>query len=534
MATYNGTSGNDNYVGTTGNDTIYGNDGDDILQGNDGADTIYGGNGNDTLLDGTGGNPDLFADHLDGGAGNDTVEGGLLDSLDGGTGTDTLELRLDAAPGVISMDLSGLWVGNFYSIYGTTAQNFERVGWFVAGAYDDTIQLGTPTGQSGQLSGNGGNDVLTGGNGNDTLIAGLDGQLSSAETYTDVMHGGAGDDHLVGGIGDTFDGGSGNDRVSFDMSTNATGVNVVMGSIFGTTATIMGTTFSGIEQVDSVRGTIYDDTINTVGNTYNAFIEGLDGNDTLIGGFANDTIVGGTGADAMSGGQGNDVYYVDNAGDVVTETPGNGNDLVYSTIDYTLPDNVEQLVLQGTNPLRGTGNGLDNYILGNDAHDVLTGLAGNDTISGFGGIDSLVGGDGNDVLSGGTEDDKLFGNVGNDILVGDEGRDWMAGGAGQDTFRFDDGDFGGTTAATADEISDFSSAQHDLIDLFRVDAIVGGTDNAFTFIGTAAFTGVAGQLNYSFDGTYTLVAGDTNGDGVADFLIALDGNLTLAATDFVL
>ena len=534
MATYNGTSGNDNYVGTTGDDTIYGNDGNDTLQGGDGSDSIFGGNGNDSLYDGTGGYADLFADHLDGGAGDDFIEGGLLDTLDGGSGTDTLDLRLDAAPGVISIDLSGLWVGNFYSIYGTTAQHFERVGWFVSGAYDDTIQLGTPAGQTGQLSGGGGNDILTGGDGNDTLIAGVDGQPHSAESYIDIMHGGLGDDTMTGGIGDTFDGGAGNDRIHFDMSTNATGVSVVMGSIFGTTATILGTTFISIEQIASVTGTNYDDTINTVGNTYNAFVNGLDGNDTLYGGFANDTINGGTGADTMYGEQGNDTYYVDNVGDTVSENAGNGNDLVHATIDYTLPDNVEQLVQDGASPLRGTGNELDNNILGNNAHDVLTGLGGNDTISGFGGIDSLVGGDGNDVLSGGTEDDKLFGNAGNDILVGDEGRDWMSGGAGQDTFRFWDGDFGGTTAATADEISDFSSAQHDLIDLHLVDAIAGGTDNAFTFIGTAAFTGVAGQLNYSFDGTYTLVAGDTNGDGVADFLIALDGNLTLAATDFVL
>ena len=55
-------------------------------------------------------------------------------------------------------------------------------------------------------------------------------------------------------------------------------------------------------------------------------------------------------------------------------------------------------------------------------------------------------------------------------------------------------------------------------------------------IGTAAFSGVAGELRYehSADG-FTLVQGDTNGDMVADFEIGLHGQLvSLQPTDFVL
>jgi len=84
-------------------------------------------------------------------------------------------------------------------------------------------------------------------------------------------------------------------------------------------------------------------------------------------------------------------------------------------------------------------------------------------------------------------------------------------------------------------IRDFSRAQGDRIDLSTIDA--NGTlagNGAFSFIGTAAFGGTAGQLRISAAGADLLVSGDVNGDRKADFVIRLENVASLAAGDFVL
>jgi hypothetical protein len=61
---------------------------------------------------------------------------------------------------------------------------------------------------------------------------------------------------------------------------------------------------------------------------------------------------------------------------------------------------------------------------------------------------------------------------------------------------------------------------------------VAGTDanDAFTFIGGDAFTGVAGQLQFKGG----VLMGDINGDMQADFAIILNNVTTLAANSLVL
>ncbi|MFN3868425.1 MAG: putative Ig domain-containing protein, partial [Hyphomicrobiaceae bacterium] len=120
------------------------------------------------------------------------------------------------------------------------------------------------------------------------------------------------------------------------------------------------------------------------------------GDDTItMSGAGNDTIDGGEGADSMSGGDGNDTYIVDNAGDLVIEASGGGNDVVISSIDLVLADHVEDLYLAGA-ARAGTGNDLRNRLVGSDGDDTLSGLGGGDTLLGGRGDDVLIGGDGRD------------------------------------------------------------------------------------------------------------------------------------------
>ena len=131
---------------------------------------------------------------------------------------------------------------------------------------------------------------------------------------------------------------------------------------------------------------------------------------TVTGNTADNTLDGGAGADVLSGGAGNDTYIVDNPGDLVIELPGEGTDTVLSSISYALTGDVENLRLTGTAPIRGTGNALDNTIVGNRGANIL---AGGD------GADTLTGGNGNDRLSGGTGNDRLTGGDGKDVFVFD-------------------------------------------------------------------------------------------------------------------
>ena len=123
-----------------------------------------------------------------------------------------------------------------------------------------------------------------------------------------------------------------------------------------------------------------------------------DGNDKLIGTNASDTLNGGKGADSMTGGLGSDTYYVDNAGDKVIESKSVGTDTVYSSISFILGSNVENLNLTGKAALNGTGNALNNILIGNSAANKLSGLAGNDILNGGLGKDILTGGNGKDIF----------------------------------------------------------------------------------------------------------------------------------------
>ena len=141
------------------------------------------------------------------------------------------------------------------------------------------------------------------------------------------------------------------------------------------------------------------------------------------------------------------------------------------------------------------------------------------------------------MLKGQAGSDSLSGGDGNDHLYGGIGHDSLLGGAGTDTFFFT----GGTSSkqhALADVIGDFSQADHDQINVHGFDAdhhTAGNQD--FTFIGDSAFSGTtAGELRYVQDAGagVTYLEGDYNGDGHADFSIAVTGLVDFTTGDFVL
>ncbi|WP_223544079.1 peroxidase family protein [Pseudomonas sp. A-B-19] len=233
--------------------------------------------------------------------------------------------------------------------------------------------------------------------------------------------------------------------------------------------TVVGNLFVGTAGDDIFTGTAGDDIAS--GGAGNDILNGLGGNDILNGDAGNDMLIGGTGADTMAGGVGDDVYEVADLGDVVTELGGEGTDTVWTSLSgYTLTANVDNLFFGGSGNFAGTGNALDNTLVGGAGNDVLIGGAGTDTMVGgvgsdvyevtdLGDVVSELGGAGSDTVwtslgsyvlganvdnlffggsgdfagTGNALDNTIVGGAGNDILVSAAGNDILIGGSGTDT-----------------------------------------------------------------------------------------------------
>lgn len=334
-----------------------------------------------------------------------------------------------------------------------------------------------------------------------------------------VLSGLAGDDQLVGAGGnDTLDGGAG-----IDTMTGGTGDDIYI--VDANSDVIVENAGEGIDTIRTTKTTYSLANLPNVENlTYTGTsavkLTGNAADNRLEGSSGKDTIDGGVGADTMVGGSGSDTYVVDNVGDKIIEASGGGTDLAKASVTFTLDPYVEKLTLTGTASIDGTGNELANTITGNTAANNLYGLAGDDIIYGLAGNDYLYGGDGKDVLRGGAGADVLIGGNNGDKFDWDSAAD-VGLGAGRD------------------QVLDFTQGS-DRLDFTGIDAkSASGTNDAFTFIGANAFSGAAGQLRaevvHSATGDYTIVQGDVNGDGVADFEVALVGFTgTLHGSDFYL
>ena len=166
----------------------------------------------------------------------------------------------------------------------------------------------------------------------------------------------------------------------------------------------------------------------------------------------------------------------------------------------------------------------DDVLNGDAGRDRLYGNKGDDLLNGGAGNDRLYGGLGNDTLYGGTGGDTLRGGDGDDVLHGGLGRDQLYGGAGADTFVFTD--LSDSTRRKFDTIHDFDATEGDLIDLSAV--------AEFTFIGSDAFSGAAGELRFELTEAGTFISGDVDGNGKADFGLLLVGDHVVEAGNFLL
>ncbi len=317
----------------------------------------------------------------------------------------------------------------------------------------------------------------------------------------------------------------GDDAATVTISADDGGGAVQLGVVNIDIAAVTGPTpgpdtLSGTAGDDLLEGLGGDDVLD--GGDGNDNVKGGQGDDDLTGGDGDDTLNGGAGVDVMSGGTGDDYYYVDDAGDLVDETGGDGTDTVGSFIDYRLPGGVENLTLLsrfGT-AFDGTGNGLANTITGNGEDNILAGLAGADTLYGAQGDDCLVGGDGDDILDGGTGHDCLDGGNGADTLIGGVGSDMLLGWAGHDILLGGEGN----------DILDGAAGNDSLDGGAHDDILFGGTGHDYLDGGTGAdvMIGEAGGDTYIVDNI-----GDTVVELAGDGTDTVEASITYTLADDV-
>lgn len=482
--TLTGTVDSDILNGLGGNDTLIGNGGNDLLDGGIGSDTMTGGMGDDTYYVDAAGDVVVELD----GEGDDRVIASRTWVLGAGAAVETVE----ALAGSRVINLTGNEFAN--TLIGNDAAN--------------------------RLDGKAGADRMIGGNGNDVYV------VDDAGDVVDEADG-SGIDTVEASVNFTLDA----DIERLTLTTQGlTGTGNALANIINGSAG--GDTIFGADGADRLFGNAGDDVLHggddadtieggegadqVFGDGGNDRLNGEEGDDLLYGGEGNDRLDGGVGADVLTGGEGNDIYLVDDANDAVVELAGQGTDTVQATATtFTLAANVENLSFFGAGDFTGTGNDLANVITGGEGNDTLTGAEGNDK------------------LNGGLGDDVLNGGAGVDVLDGGAGADVMTGGLGADRFVFSSLDSFGI--GTFDRITDFTASEGDRIRLDAMDADIATVGNqAFTLIGTAAFSGTAGELRYDAVGADSIVYGDVDGDGLADFQFHVDAVTSFVASNFML
>ncbi|MEK8035032.1 calcium-binding protein [Ideonella sp. DXS29W] len=494
------------------------------------------GNGLDNKITGS-----TAAEILDGGLGKDTLTGAAGDDVY--TVDDTGDVVVEQSNGGIDTVYSSVsWT------LGKYVENLTLTGESAAATGNSLGNIITANDGDQVIDGKAGADTMDGGNGTDIYIVdnvgdvvndtgsvgGRDLIRSSVSftlnfsavdltlTGTDPING-TGDghaNHIVGnsadnvlnggldwdGAADTLVGGDGNDTYIVNGPGHET---VITETATGGIDTVVTSQWS-MTLAQNVENLTLDP-LYARQATGNSLANSITGNDyeNRLNGLA--------GSDTLTGGGGDDTYVVDDAGDKTIETSAGGNDLVESSISFTLQAEVENLTLTGTSTINGTGNALVNTILGNSAANVLNGGAGADSLTGGAGNDTYIidsSGDrvvelangGHDLVrssvscalatevedltltgtatsaTGNTSANVLVGNGSANVIDGKAGADRMTGGAGADIFAF-------TTALASDLITDFTSG----IDRLRVSqAAIRVGDGDTEVEGAVAITGPNG------------------------------------------
>jgi Ca2+-binding RTX toxin-like protein len=588
--TIDGGAGNDVITGSQGADLLLGGDGDDAVAGGRGDDVVLLGAGNDVFgwnpgdgsdtvegqdgLDGlifnganvnenidisaNGGRVRFFRDVANvtmdlndvegirfealGGVdnivindvtGTDLPGAGIVVDLEGALGSgvgdgvvDTVTVNATAGADAITVNA----VNGMIKIAGAPAPVFiahaDATDQLVinGGAGDDVIDASAlPAGQIGlTLNGGLGADVLIGSQGND-LVVGGDGD--------DVALLGAGNDTFVwnpGDDNDTIEGQAGVDALDFRGANLNENIDIsANGSRVRFTRDVANVTMD----TNGVEGIIF----HAFGGVDKITINDVSGTNLALSGVAVD----------LEGSLGSGVG--DGEGDQVTVNGRAGNDNInISTVNGVIfttgsPATVAIFHADAGDELHVNGNAGDDSINASGLTAGAIALAidggdGNDGILGSQSDDAIVGGNGNDTLLGAQGNDVISGGAGNDVLIGGSGIDTLLGEAGQDTFLFT-----GTSLATLDTgvgtnrdlILDFSG---DILDLQQIDANLNAAgDQAFSFIGTNAFS-AAGQVRFFADGAgNTIVEGNVDNNLGADFQIELNAfTAQLQAGNFVL
>jgi len=478
------------------------------------------------------------------------------DTITGGGGTDTLHYTDNSEIGNQLANVSN--VANI--IFDNTDSNvFEQVDAALfpsAGLHVDATALDAShtltfdaSGVADQylylnldITGGDGADTILGGGGHDTIIGGAgDDSLTGGEGI-DAFYGGLGNDTFVFNPGDVTDvetvNDTGGDTIikttgsmdlsSVDFSGITTGelsgnltlelspwANVTMpGSVLslasslvdaGNQALLVGSdqsaetlTLNGTEDADTLDASFLTPSTGWGDEGDSIVLNGLAGNDTLIGGSGNDSLYGGDGDDSLNPGLGNDSI-----------DGGDGTD----TLDYSFLAVDEPLQLVGDEDGTGTvsyvdsqdtsysadfsgievikaGAGDDSIQLnGWDSGAEIYGLGGGDTIEGGAGADHISGGDGNDYILGGTGDDTLDGGDGDDTVEGGVGSDVLTGGDGFDTVSF-----AHAASAITASLADGASSGGDGTDTFSGFEGILGSGYSDTLTGDAAANAIDGGL----------------------------------------
>src|SRR5262245_26428423 len=382
----------------TGIENVLGSDQGDILTGNDGANALSGFAGADALNGGGRG------DIVDGGLGNDTLDGGIgNDTMIGGAGDDNYFVDSSVDGVVEGVDAGTDTV--FTAVDLRLAANVENLvlqGGALQGYVNALNNVLTGNAGSNLLDGDAGVDVMVGGASNDAYFVDNGGDVVvenpnegndvifstahlrlTANVENLVLQGTADLQGYGNSLNNLIQGNSGNNLLDGDA-----GADVMIG---GAGSDVYFADNAGdvvIENPNEGNDTVFSTAhLRLTANVENLVLQGnadLQGygnslSNVIQGNAGNNLLDGDAGADMMIGGAGNDVYFVDNAGDVVVENPNEGNDVVFSTAHFQLPENVETLVLQGNADLQGYGNSGANALFGNNGSNLLDGRAGADT-----------------------------------------------------------------------------------------------------------------------------------------------------------